>query len=142
MPKRIIGLLAAAWMSSTSIVAAEAKTPPSEAPRSCSDRWASPPAPPRYPPLAVRDNHEGNVTIAFVLDESGHASDHRITASSQSPHLDQAAWDAVFALQFKPSPTQRDCEHTVQFCFNRPDSRCGNSTPPIRYATPEQKPRQ
>lgn len=50
-----------------------------------------------YPPLAVRLNHEGAVTLAVHIDEKGNATGADISQSSGWPELDEASKQCVTA---------------------------------------------
>lgn len=62
--------------------------------------------PPAYPPLARRMGEEGRVMLRVELDEQGHVSSSRITSSSGSSRLDEAAQAAV--LRWRCTPAMRD----------------------------------
>lgn len=68
---------------------------------SCPQRTA-----PAYPPLARRMGEEGRVMLRVELDEQGHVSNARITSSSGSSRLDDAAHAAV--MRWRCNPAMRD----------------------------------
>ncbi len=64
---------------------------------------ASPTAPPEYPSPARRLDHQGNVTIGFLVHEDGTASDLEVLTSSGYAELDQAALESASAWRQLPA---------------------------------------
>lgn len=61
---------------------------------------------PVYPPLAIRQRHEGLVVLRVTIADDGHVAKVSVANSSGHRHLDEAALDAVQQWQF--SPASRD----------------------------------
>lgn len=62
--------------------------------------------PPVYPAQARRIGEQGKVVLRVELDERGHVSAARVTSSSGSRHLDEAALGAV--RQWRCNPARRN----------------------------------
>lgn len=62
--------------------------------------------PPAYPAQARRTGEQGKVVLQVELDERGHVSAARVTSSSGSRHLDEAALGAV--RQWRCNPARRN----------------------------------
>ena len=58
---------------------------------------------PDYPPLSRRLNEEGRVLMRVLVSADGSAEDVRVTKSSGSERLDNAAVDAVKRWRFVPA---------------------------------------
>lgn len=59
--------------------------------------------PPRYPPLSRRMGEEGTVVLRVELDEHGRVCSARVSSSSGSARLDEAALAAVKTWQCTPA---------------------------------------
>lgn len=59
--------------------------------------------PPRYPPQAVREHHEGKVSLKVLVGRDGKATDLAIESSSGYDELDRAAIATVQAWTFNPA---------------------------------------
>lgn len=59
--------------------------------------------PPRYPPAARRNGHEGRVMLKVLVNPAGAPARVEIDQSSGSPLLDGAALDAVRGWRFVPA---------------------------------------
>lgn len=58
---------------------------------------------PRYPPQAVRQGHEGRVTIDLVFDEQGNVADAKVHESSGFRELDRAAIETARRWKARPA---------------------------------------
>ena len=59
-------------------------------------------AKPKYPKEELRQNHEGTVSMRFLVSAEGKVKDAQVSTSSGFPALDQAALDALEKCSFKP----------------------------------------
>ena len=57
---------------------------------------------PRYPPQAMRQRHEGTVTLLVLVGVDGSVKDVKVEKSSGYRELDRAAMDAVRRWRFNP----------------------------------------
>jgi TonB family protein len=56
-----------------------------------------------YPDVARRANMEGNVVVAYIINEDGDVTDVRLKRSSGFPVLDEAACSAVWGFRYTPA---------------------------------------
>jgi protein TonB len=59
--------------------------------------------PPKYPPQAVRQRHEGTVVLLVLVGTDGSAKDVKVDQSSGFRELDQAAIQAAQRWKFNPA---------------------------------------
>jgi len=62
--------------------------------------------PPKYPPQAIRQRHEGECVLRVLIGTDGKPKDVQVEKSSGFRELDRAAMDAVQGWVFNPG--QRD----------------------------------
>lgn len=77
---------------------------------------------PTYPPTARSTGVEGSVAVTILVAANGTVADARVSQSSSSPLLDQAALDAVRLWRFIPQvvdDTPRPATITVTTSFQR-----------------------
>lgn len=99
--------VAPALKAAPSTVARAAATASAPAPQdlevvSLQPAFRSPPAPPRYPPMARRRNQQGLVLVEVRLSAAGEQRELKLLRSSGVDSLDRAALAAVAAWQFRP----------------------------------------
>jgi protein TonB len=58
---------------------------------------------PRYPPQAIRQRHEGTVTLLILVAVDGSVKDIKVDVSSGYRELDRAAMDAARHWRFNPT---------------------------------------
>ena len=58
---------------------------------------------PRYPPQAIRQRHEGTVTLLILVGTDGSVKDVKVDKSSGFRELDRAAMDAARKWRFNPT---------------------------------------
>lgn len=58
---------------------------------------------PRYPPQAIRQRHEGTVTLLILVAVDGSVKDIKVDVSSGYRELDRAAMDAARRWRFNPT---------------------------------------
>lgn len=56
-----------------------------------------------YPPISVRLNEEGRVTVKYLVDAEGNVGEVQVTGSSGKSRLDDAAIPIVKRWRFKPA---------------------------------------
>jgi TonB family protein len=91
--------------------------------------------PPRYPPQAVRQGHEGTVTLQLAVSASGQLSDVDVDTTSGYRELDKAAVDSVLSWRFLPATRGGIGEASrfrvpVTFSLNRIPAVHGVDAPP------------
>ena len=57
---------------------------------------------PKYPPQAIRQRHEGTVTLMILVGVDGSPKDIKVEKSSGYRELDRAAMDAAKKWRFNP----------------------------------------
>lgn len=92
LPARAAGIADAA--SATPALSADGKVPPVAGFASC--------AKPVWPKAALRNEQQGTVTLAFLIDTDGKVSESRIEKSSGFPLLDLAAQEGIEKCTFRP----------------------------------------
>jgi TonB family protein len=60
-------------------------------------------AKPTYPREDLVANHQGAVTLSFLVTEEGNAVDSKILKSSGYPSMDEAARGPILKCKFKPA---------------------------------------
>ncbi|KFI06465.1 energy transducer TonB [Massilia sp. BSC265] len=60
-------------------------------------------SPPVYPEEALRRNHQGTVTLRFLIGADGTVKDSRVVTSSGYPDLDEAARAGIATCSFHPA---------------------------------------
>jgi protein TonB len=75
-----------------------------------------------YPPAAQREERQGKVSIAFTINEQGRIENCRVTASSNSPDLDEATCRLVTrrgryapAMDASGNPTRQNAALTFRW---------------------------
>lgn len=61
---------------------------------------------PNYPPADINAGHQGTVTLAFLVDQTGTVSDSRVERSSGFASMDEAARGALRKCRFHPALQQ------------------------------------
>ena len=57
---------------------------------------------PAYPEREAEQNHQGRVTLRFLVGADGKAKESRVMSSSGYPALDEAALAAISKCSFNP----------------------------------------
>lgn len=57
---------------------------------------------PKYPRVALEQGANGNVTLRFAIDRSGHVDRVKVKTSTPAGMFDQAAIDAVREWRYRP----------------------------------------
>jgi len=60
-------------------------------------------AKPQYPHEDLGANHQGTVTLGFLVDETGHVKESKVAESSGFTTLDEAARTALAMCTFQPA---------------------------------------
>lgn len=98
------------------VTGAPAGTPATAAPPPTTviPRLLSAPSP-RYPPLALRRQLEGEVTLQFTIQPDGRVTDPRVVSSNPSGVFDEAALVATRRWQFEASPRSVQSTRVIHF---------------------------
>lgn len=60
-------------------------------------------AKPVYPPAAIKAQHDGTVTVKFLVAPDGAVRESKVQTSSGHPDLDEATRDALKLCKFRPA---------------------------------------
>jgi TonB family protein len=60
-------------------------------------------AKPQYPHEDLKADHQGTVTLGFLVDETGHVNESKVAGSSGFTTLDEAARTALAMCTFHPA---------------------------------------
>jgi protein TonB len=58
---------------------------------------------PAYPRADIREEHQGTVTLAFLVNAEGTATEAKVLRSTGYPSLDMAAQAGLMTCKFKPA---------------------------------------
>jgi protein TonB len=67
-----------------------------------------------YPPAAIRERREGDVTVSMCIGPDGKARNVRLVRSSGSPDLDNATLNGLPSMRFHPACDAKG--HPVDWC--------------------------